>query len=140
CARGAHLLREGTAAAAPAAGAGVRCGRSLAELGSLADACGLLIAAGGVEADAFGVLQEMIALRAGRSAQADGYLATALEYTRRSGDRLTEAETLEEVSVLQARRGDSVAAESAMSRAAEIYRSYGAHARIRRMQERMAET
>ena len=43
---------------AATAGAGIRCGGSLAELGSLADACGLLVAAGGVEADAFGVLQE----------------------------------------------------------------------------------
>ncbi|MET0400227.1 MAG: sigma-54 dependent transcriptional regulator [Longimicrobiaceae bacterium] len=43
---------------AATAGADVRRGRSLAEVGSLADACGLLVAAGGVEADAFGVLQE----------------------------------------------------------------------------------
>ena len=43
---------------AATAGASVRCGRSLAELGSLDDACGLLVAAGGVEADAFAVLAE----------------------------------------------------------------------------------
>jgi DNA-binding NtrC family response regulator len=43
---------------AATAGAEVRRGGSLAELGSLAEVCGLLVAAGGVEADAFAVLGE----------------------------------------------------------------------------------
>lgn len=81
----------------------------------------------------------IIALRRGRDDQAGKYLRTALEYTRRSGDRLTEAETLEELAVLQAKRGGYDAADSAQNLAAEIYQSYGALMRVQRMQERLAE-
>jgi DNA-binding NtrC family response regulator len=44
---------------AATAGTTVRCGGSVAELGRLPDACGILVAAGGVEVDAFGVLPEL---------------------------------------------------------------------------------
>lgn len=81
----------------------------------------------------------IIALRAGRNIEARTYLETALEYSLRSGDRLTEAETLEEMAVLQAKRGVSDAAEAARSLAAEIYGSYGALVRVQRMQKRLAE-
>jgi tetratricopeptide (TPR) repeat protein len=82
----------------------------------------------------------IIASRAGQDGKAHAYLTTALEYTRRGGDRLTEAETLEEMAVLQRGRGDLEAAGAAQKRAAEIYQSYGALERIQRMRERLAET
>lgn len=80
----------------------------------------------------------IIALRAGMNPEAGRHLAVALGYARRSGDRLTEAETLEELAVLEAGQGDLDAAGAARTEAAAIYRSYGALERVRRMQERLA--
>lgn len=79
-----------------------------------------------------------IANLCGHDEKAGDFLQLALSHARESGDRLAEAETLEELAVLQTRRSEADTASKSSSEAAAIYSALSATVRTERMQHRLA--
>lgn len=68
---------------------------------------------------------------------ARGLLESALTCVRKAGDRLTEAEVLEEQAVLEKLEGNADGSTHRAGEAAVIYRAVGADRRAERMEERL---
>jgi hypothetical protein len=81
----------------------------------------------------------IFAMQEGRLLEARGLLENALGQVRSAADLLTEAETLEELAVLEMLEGNSEQSNGRAEEAGRIYRGMGADRRAERMEERLRE-
>lgn len=79
----------------------------------------------------------VVTTHVGRNAEAREHFEKALQFATHSGDRLTEAEILEELAVLDAKDGNREAASERGGAASDIYRALGAFQRAQKAQERI---